>query len=206
MRNICILLTVLCFGFIGCTTVIPVTSNINDFVMMGLKTNKQDVVAFEIVANIQDGEITVAGKDGVGTTGKVTVTEGSVLQRMVNEYMTAKFTKMADSGDVKVKITLKDFSLQDYNTQSTGMQVLGSLAGGSASYRQPRIVTAKISAVLEINRGGNEETKNLITSAEENYVGQFASEVSNKAVADCINSANNKILMQMNAFFEEIGM
>jgi hypothetical protein len=206
MKNICILLIVLCFGFIGCTTVIPVTSNINDFVMMGLKTNKQDVVAFEVVSNIQDGEITVAGKDGVGTTGKVTVTEGSVLQRMVNEYMTAKFTKMADSGDVKVKITLKDFSLQDYNTQSTGMQVLGALAGGSASYRQPRIVTAKISAVLEINRGGNEETKNLIASAEENYVGQFTSEVSNKAVADCINSANNKILMQMNAFFEEIGM
>jgi hypothetical protein len=206
MKNFYGLLVVLCFGLMGCTTVIPVTSNINDFVMMGLKTNKQDSVVFEVTSNIHDGEITVAGKDGVGTTGKVTVTEGSVLQRMVNEYMTAKFTKMSESGDAKVKITLKDFSLQDYNTQSTGMQVLGALAGGSASYRQPRIVTARITAVLEINRGGQEETKNLIASAEENYVGQFTSEVSNKAVADCINSANNKILMQMNAFFEEIGM
>jgi hypothetical protein len=206
MKSFCGLLVVFGFCFIGCTTVIPVTSNINDFVMMGLKTNKQDSVVFEISSNIYDGEITVAGKDGEGTTGKVTVTEGSVLQRMVNEYMTAKFTKMSENGDVKVKIILKDFSLQDYNTQSTGMQVLSAFAGGSAAVRQPRIVTAKIIAVLEINREGQEETKNLISSAEENYVGQFTSEVSNKAVADCINSANNKILMQMNAFFEEIGM
>jgi hypothetical protein len=206
MKNFLGLLAALCVGLIGCTTVIPVTSNINDFVMMGLKTNKQDSVVFEVVSNIQDGEITVAGKDGEGTTGKVTVTEGSVLQRMVNEYMTAKFTKMSVDGDVKVKITLKDFNLQDYNTQSTGMQVLSAFAGGAAAVRQPRIITAKITAVLEITRGDQEETKNLIASAEENYVGQFTSEVSNKAVADCINSANNKILMQMNAFFEEIGM
>ena len=191
------------FLLIGCTTTIPVTSNINDFVMMGLKTNRSNSVSLEIISSIIDGEIVVSGKDGEGTTGKVIVNEGSAITKMLNEYMSAKFTKLSDKGDVQIKISLLEFSLQDYNTQGTGLKILGSITG---SVREPRIVTAKIKAVLDITRNGKVETKNLIASSEENYIGEFTSEVSNRAVAHSINSANNKILMQINSYFEEIGL
>jgi len=191
---------------VGCTTTIPVSSNINDFVMMGLRTNRQDNVSVEIISNIQDGEIIVMNQAGTGQTGKVIIHQGTVLRKMVDDYMVAKFSRISDSGDVQITVTLRDFSVQDYNTESGGMQVLRGLAGGSTAAREPRMVSARITATIDIVGAEINETRNFVASSEENYIGQFTSENGNRAFANVVNGANNRLLMQMGAFFEEIGM
>jgi hypothetical protein len=193
--------------FVGCGAVIPLTSNINDFVMLTLKSNRNDSVSYEIVSYITDGKTIVMNQTGTGRMGTLTIYQGSTLKKMLDEYMYARFSKISDDGVVKIIITLKDFTVQDYNTESKGTQVLKALfAPAYAAVREPRIVSAKITATLNIIRDNTEETKNFIASSEENYIGQFTSENSNRAIATCINSANNKLLMQMNKFFEELGM
>ena len=98
------------------------------------------------------------------------------------------------------------FTVSDYNTESGGMQVLRAAAGGSASAREPRMVSVRITASIEIVGENIDEVKNFVSSSEEAYIGQFTSEVANKAFATTVNNANNRLLMQMGAFFEEIGL
>jgi len=186
----------------GCVTTIPVSSSINDFVMMGIRSNRQETVMLEIVSNIQDGQIAVMNQDETRETGKVVIHQGTVLRRMVNDYMSVKFSRLDNSGETKITVTLREFTVRDWSTESTGMQVLRALAENP---RDPRMVSARITATINIVRSnGTEETRNFISSTEEHYIGQFTSEVGNRAFATAVNNANNRLLMQMNAFFEEI--
>ena len=188
----------------GCVTTIPVSSSISDFVMMGIRTNSQNVVNLEIISNIQDGEIAVMNENETGQTGRVILHQGAVLTRMINDYMAAKFSRMSDLGDTQITITLHDFIVRDWTTDGAGMQALRAL---SENPRSPRMVSARVTARIEIVfADGTEEARNFISNTEEHYIGQFTSEIGNRAFATAVNNANNRLLMQMNAFFEEIGL
>jgi hypothetical protein len=188
-------------GFIGCATSIPVTSNINDFVMMGIKTNKTETVSLQIVSNIHDGEYVVLNQEGNDSGRKVSFMESSTLQRMINEYMTSKFAELSSTGTTTIKITLNDFSYSAYTTEGAGMQALRAFAGTPAG--QPFIISAKISATVEIDRNGVVETKNIISTAEQNFINGGGAVYSQEA-ANCVNSVNNKVLMLLNSYFEEL--
>jgi len=191
--------------FIGCATNIPISSSINDFVMMGLRTNRQDSVTLEIISNIHDGETEVMNRDGTGRTGRVLTDQGTILKRMVNDYMTAKFYRLSESGDIKITIRLNEFTVQDYSVETAGMAVLRTLLVGART-RHPRMVSVRITASIDIAGENIEETRNFISSSEEHYTGQFATAVGNRAFATAVNDANNRLLMQMGAFFDEIGL
>jgi hypothetical protein len=188
-------------GLVGCATSIPVTSNINDFVVMGIKTNKNETVSLQIVSNIHDGEYVVLNQKGEDSGGKVSFTESTTLQTMIRNYMSSKFTTLSETGTTIITITLKDFSYSYYTTESGGMQVLRGLAGTTAG--MPCIVSAKVSVTVDINRNGKEEMKNIIAAAEQTFVTGTA-QVYQKEAADCVNSANNKVLMMLNSYFEEL--
>jgi hypothetical protein len=184
----------------ACATNIPVKSSMNDFVLMGLKTNRQDTISYEITSNINDGTTTVLKEEGSGSTGSVVINEGIALKKMIADYMFARFSKISDNSDINIKIALQDFIVRDWSTESSGMTALRFVAG---SARDSRTVSARIVAVIDVIQKGKTETKTLIATAEENYIGQFTSENGNKAFSDCVNSANNKLLMQLNSFFED---
>jgi hypothetical protein len=185
----------------SCTTAMPVTSNINDFVMMGIKTSKNEAVSLRLVSNIHDGEYPVLKQNGEDSGGKVNIAESTALQNMLKNYMSSKFANLTESGTTLVAITIKDFSYSYYTTESTGMQVLRGLAGTTAG--MPCVVSAKISVTVDINRDGVEDTKNIISTAEQTFVTGTA-QVYQKEASDCINSANNKVLMMLNSYFEEL--
>ena len=189
-----------CGLFVSCATSIPVSSNINDFVMMGIKTNRNEPVSLQLVSNIHDGEYVVLNKDGKDSGAKVSFIESSTLQHMIREYMTSKFSDLSEEGTTAIIITLQDFSYSFYTTEGTGMQVLRGLAGSTSG--MPCIVSARISLSVEVNRNGTVETKNIISTAEQSFITGTA--VYQKEAADCVNSANNKALMLLNSYFEEL--
>lgn len=184
----------------ACATNIPVKSSMNDFVLMGLKTNRQVTVSYEVFSNIQDGKITVLREEGAGATGSVIINESAALKRMIDDYMFARFSKISDNSDIKIVITLQSFIVRDWSTESTGMVVLRAVVGSSA---YSRMVSARIVAAIDVTQRGATETKTIIANSEETYIGEFTSPNGNKAFSDCVNSANNKLLMQLNAFFED---
>ena len=85
--------------FVGCATNLPMTSTLNDFVMMGTKTNSTDKVSFTYNTNITDGLIKPYERDKTkelsGHPG-FNHTQSSTLNRMLNEYMGNKFSKLSD--------------------------------------------------------------------------------------------------------------
>jgi len=190
-----------CGLFVSCATSIPVSSNINDFVMMGIKTNRNEPVSLQLVSNIHDGEYVILNKEGKDSGWKVSFMESSTLQRMIKEYMTSKFSDLSEAGTTTISITLQDFSYSYYTTEGTGMQVLRGLAGDASG--MPCIVSARISVSVEVNRNGTVETKNIISTAEQSFVTGTA-QVYQKEAADCVNSANNKVLMLLNSYLEEL--
>lgn len=119
--------------FSGCASNLPMTSSLNDFVMMGTKVNSTENVSFQFESNIADGLIKPLDKDKVkevsGHPG-FNHTESATLGRMLNEYMGNKFANLSPNGKTVIKSTLKDFWIEQYSTDSGGKQVLAALVGG----------------------------------------------------------------------------
>jgi hypothetical protein len=192
---------VFCGLFIGCASTPPLTSNINDFVMMGIKTNKKDSVSLRLVSNISDGEYPVLKQTGEPSSSKVKFMESTVLQKMIRDYMEAKFTNLSEAGAIVITVAINDFLFTSYTTEGAGMQTLRVLAGDVRD--MPMVVSAKVTGTVEVTRNGKTETKNIIATAEDNYITGRSSN-SGTEWADCVGSANNKVLMLLNAYFEEI--
>jgi hypothetical protein len=188
----------------GCTATIPLALNINDFVSMATKANRKDTVSLEVISHIRDGETTVFRHDGVSRTGTVRVAAGWTLARMVNEYIHTKFVNVSESGNTRIVVTLQSFVARDYNIERAGYTVL-RLAFGDSSM-ESRMVSIRVIAAVDVIQGGRTETKNLVATSESNYFGSFTSTEGNRAFSNCVNNVNNRILMQLNAFLEELGM
>ena len=173
--------------------------------MRGIKTNRTENGSLELVSYIHDGEYKVLKKDGNASGNKVSFMESSTLKEMLNKYMTSRFANLSPDGSTKIKISLNDFSFSNYTTESAGGQVLRALFGTTGG--QPFLMSARISVSIEIDRNGEIlEQKNIQATAERNYfynrdaaVKQFKQEG-----ALVVNEANNKVLMLLNSYFEEL--
>lgn len=201
---------------IGCVSNLPMTSSVNDFVMMGTKTNMSESVSFQYVSNIQDGLIKPYDRDKSklvpGHLG-FNHTESATLGRMLNEYMGNKFTNLSPDGETTIKATLQDFWIEEYSTDTGAQQALAAFAGGEIN----RLCVARIKVLLTINRGGEETSKMISVTSEDNYVTGFGTGTSTSLVhrgkdslehthARNLNKANNKVLMMINSYFEELGI
>ena len=195
----------------SCASSIPVTSNINDFVMLGVKTNANEKVDFNYTSKVQDGKIKAYTKDmqeevsGPGYEH----TEASSMEKMVSEFMNNKFPNITQDGSTKIQITFEDFHIEQYTEESTSKQVVTALFGGKSDM----ILVAKVKVKIFVTRNGKEEAKVITGSSEDRYTsvttsnGTYDKNDSIEIVhAKNINNANNKVLMLLNAYFQELAL
>ena len=203
------------FFLYSCSSTIPLTSNINDFVMMGIKINTNEKVNFTYSSKVQDGNVKAYTKDKVEEVSGpgFNLSESSTLKKMLSEYMNNKFPNLNSEGSTKINISLEDFYIEQYTEESTGKQVVTALFGGETNY----ILVAKVKVLLTINRNGQEYSKIITGTSEDKYVKGVGTGTSTSNVyrgneslenvhAKNINNANNKVLMLLNAYFQEIGL
>ncbi|MCK4980864.1 MAG: hypothetical protein KAS62_10745, partial [Candidatus Delongbacteria bacterium] len=128
-------------------------------------------------------------------------------------YFGNKFSKLSPTGDTTVKATLKEFWVEQYSTDSGGKQTLVALFGGEIN----TMCVAKVKLLLTVNKNGEELTKLISTTSEDTFISGIGTGTSTSNVykgkdsiqhthARNINKANNKVVMMMNAYFEEIGL
>lgn len=200
----------------GCATNLPMTSSLSDFVIMGTKVNSNESVSFQYESNVTDGLIKPFDKDKTkeisGNPG-FNHSESATLGRMLNEFMGNKFAKLSPSGKTIVKATLKDFWIEQYSIDSGGKQVLAALVGGEINI----MCLAKVKVLLTVIKDGEELTKIISVSSEDTYVSGIGTGTSTSNIyrgknslehthARNINKANNKVIMMINSYFEEIGL
>ena len=202
--------------FSGCATNLPMSSTLNDFVMMGTKTNSTDNVSYTYKTNIVDGLIKPYERDKTKELGGhpgFNHTQSSTLNRMINEYIGNKFSKLSDNGGVTITLELKDFWLEQYPVDSGGKIAMAALIGGEVNI----MCLAKVKVLLTINKDGQEFTKIINGTSEDTYIAGYGTGTSTSNLyqgknslenthANNINKANNKVVMLMNSYFEEIGL
>jgi len=204
----------LVFGvmIVGCVSTIPVTSNLNDFVMMSIKTNGSTSVVYDFSSKITDGVIKPYKKDKeaeISGSG-YNISEVAALRRMVNEYLGSKFPSVSSDAAIKISVSLDDFWIEQYSSDSGGNQAVVAMFGGEINY----IVVAKLKVVVTINKNGNTTTKVITASSEDTYVqgvgtgtatsnyARGKDSLENTHVRN-INNANNKVIMLLNSYLDE---
>jgi hypothetical protein len=192
---------VVAFGLLGCASTIPMSANLNDFVMFGIETNNAVTIMYDFSSQVTDGETKFYTKDKEkidnGHTAAI-ITESATLKRMLANYMGAKFTTIVPNGSISIKIILQDFWLETY-TENMAQALLFGVNNLNTMY------TANIKVLVVITKDGQEHTKVLQTSSDDVQSGQSIGQNSwENVVGRVINDTNNKVLMLLNAYFEEL--
>lgn len=200
----------------GCAPInLPMSSTLNDFLVMGIKPNSNIKVSLSFSSLIQDGATFPYDKDKkVPLSGHpgYNHTEATTLERMVRELIGNKFM-VEPTSDTNISITLKDFYLEQYSTDSTGQQVLVALGGGEINM----ILAVNVKVLLNVRYNGKEVSRVFNSRSEDQYVSGVGTGTSTSYIyrgkdsiesvhARNINSANNKVLMFINRQLEEMGL
>ncbi len=202
--------------FVGCTTPLPVTSSLNDFVMMGTKANNSEEVSFTFKSMIKDSVIipyTEGRVAPVQSHAGYTHTASAAFGRMLNDYMSSKFMKIAPNATVKLSLTLEDLWLEQYSTSSTGTMIAVAFVGGEIDM----MCIAKVKLHVMLDQNGEIIEKIISTSAEDVFVSGVGTGTSTSNIhqgknsiqhihARNLNKAENKAIMMLNAFLEEAGL
>ena len=179
--------------------------------MLGVKTNTNEKVNFTYTSKVQNGKIKAYTKDMAEEVGGPGYehTEASSMEKMVSEFMSNKFPNITDDGTTKIQITFEDFHIEQFTEESTGKQVVTALFGGKSDM----ILVAKVKVKVFVTRNGKEEAKVITGSSEDRYTsvttsnGTYDKNDSIEIVhAKNINNANNKVLMLLNAYFQELAL
>ena len=164
-----ILFSVLALIFMSCTTAIPLTSSLNDFVSMGIKVNSKDAITYKFTSDVQDGLFKPYEKDKsklVSGNGNYQITPFSTLNRMLDEYITNKFSNLNENSDNVLDIKFKDFWIEQYTNDSGGSQFAAAMFGGEIGF----ICVAKVNVEVKFLKNGEEIIKKFNATAEDNYV------------------------------------
>lgn len=210
----------------GCVSLsLPLTSNINDLVLMGVKTNNKETLTFEYTSKVQDGIIKPYSKDKEKLWSDhpgFNHTESGTLKKMTTEFLASKFPGIIETNSYteqvlkklpSLKISLEEFYIEQYCADSNGKQVMVALFGGETNI----ILVAKIKVFVSITRGDKEISKLITATSEERYVAGVGTGTSTSNIyrgsesienthAKNIGNANNKILMLLNNYLEENGL
>ncbi|MCF7839761.1 MAG: hypothetical protein K9N22_03190 [Candidatus Marinimicrobia bacterium] len=200
----------------GCATPLPVTSTLNDFVMMNTKANSGITIAYSFKSEVKDSTIIpyTEGKTApvMGHSG-YTHTSTAAIGRMINDYISNKFMNLDPGADTKLSVTLKDFWLEEYSTSSGGKMLAVALVGGEIDM----ICIAKVKIHVALEKGGEIIERMITGSSEDTYVSGVGTGTSSSNIykgknsvqhvhAGNINNAGNKAVMMLNAFLEENGL
>ena len=212
MRSIIIFLVGSILLLSACASTIPMTTKMNDAIMMGIKTSQTKTIGYEYTSNVVDGTIKPCLKDTrdvqPGHPG-YTHNESVTLDKMLRDYLSMKFNSVDNSSEPKIKVVLKDFWLEQYSPDSNAKKWLTALGGGELNV----IIVANLDLVYEISKGGTSVTKAVRVSGDSTHVTGAGTGTSTSnvyrgkesiefEVADAINTANNKALAMLNQFIE----
>ena len=193
---------------VGCTQNLPMSSSLNDFILMGTKTNSSANIKFEFESLIPDGQMKAYTKNKekeIPGSIPFNHTESTTLRTMLQDYMSNKFSKFNMGDDVIIKVVLKDFWIEQYVTDSEGVkaiQMLDTLFNGTA-HKSNFIISAKLKIQITIIKDGEKNTK-MITATSESAIYAYGAPMA--AHGENVNKANNKAIMLINAYFEELGL
>ena len=203
--------------FTGCATTqsIPMTSDINDFVMMKTETHTERPVAFEFKSNVSDGIIYPCGKDKGPQNTHISYqhTECATLERMLRDFMSMRYANVSPDADTRITVTLTDFWIEQYSTTSTGKAVWVAFAGGEIS----SVLVARVRVLLTVSTEEGESSKAIFGSSEDNFVSGIGTGTKTSYIhrgkdsaefvhAKNINKANNKVLMMIDSYLEQKGL
>ena len=190
--------SVLSFFIISCASTLVMDSSINEFLLMGIKTNSKDNVVFNFKSNVVDGKHIPFNK------GKIPYTlepwgfqhnESYTLNRMTQEYLSMRFLNLGKSGEVVINLTLNDFWVEQWSLGSVGEQLIF----GESKFE----VEAHIDASITVTKDGKTETKIIKTSHSE-QTNDRVGPMWQKGISVCLNKVNNKLLMAMSQFLETL--
>ena len=210
------ILVLLCAGFVclGCTTIVPVSATIGDSVYLRLQANKREAVAIHVVSHIRDGEVAVMNERSTKRTGKIRVNQGTALRFMLSDYMTIRFPNISQNANAHIRIILKDFSVRDWDTTPTSVKAIGFAVNVLRVMRdkdtidlvdEARMVSVRLTGTMEYTApDGTTTTRPLVVTTEGAYADSFASGTSVATLSRVINDANNRLLMQLNIYFDEL--
>jgi len=194
-----ILSSILGFSLFGCTSTLLMDSSINDFLLLGIKTNSNDNVVLNFSSNVVDGKQVPFKKGKIPPSpGQIGFnhTESYSLNKMAQEYMSMRFLKFGQSDGVVVDLKLRDFWIEQGPIGSFAEQLLATTKFEVESH---------IDVVVTVTINGNTETKIIKTSHSEQVNG-LAGAIWQKQISVCINKVNNKVLMVMSQFFESLNL
>lgn len=183
----------------GCFSNLPVSSSLDDFVVMNIKTENNDKVYLSYSSGVESGKIKVKNKNGNDLAGGYKHNVPYTFNKMIDEYLTNKFRYYNKEGEgTEFKVELLDFYLEQNPAGSTGDQVLNAFAGTTGD----QIFIAKLKARLTFEKDGEIYEKIFATSEEDIFGGNTNRErIHGRITSDALN----KIMMLMNRYFEEIG-
>ncbi len=198
----------------ACATTVPISSRMNDAIMMNIKQGATKVVAFEFDPRILDGELQPVGKDSREAppmSPTFSHTESTTLNKMLKDYLGLKFASVNPDASAKLKVTLNDFWIEQYNTTGTGKQFMVAMVGGEMNIA----IVAHLTLTFEYSNGGAPITKNLMIEADSMHVQGVGTYSGTSAyhrgrdsiefrVAEAIDGANNKAIAMLNSFLDSI--
>ncbi len=199
-----ITISVLSFFIISCAPTLVMDSSINEFLLMGIKTNSKDNVVFNFKSNVVDGKHMPFKKGKIPYTlnpGGFKHTESYTLNRMTQEFLSMRFLNLEKPGGVVINLILNDFWVEQGSVGSVGEQVGEFLLGGVSKFE----VEAHIDASITVTKDGKTETKIIKTSHSEQTDGLIGA-IWEKQISVCISKVNNKLLMAMSQFLETLGL
>ena len=173
----------------SCAQVVSTNSTINDFVMMGVKTNSKVNVNYNFKSDLSNEHFVMMG------SLKATTNANTTFKGMLDEFMGSKFLNLSGE-DYTFVVTLKECDISQKMDNSAGNVLMAiSSYGGEAS------VISKTKVLVSIKGNGVDEVKMINVSAEQNY-NTVNNEGMNRIYGNVMNKSYNKVLAQLNAFIE----
>ena len=190
MKNLLIMTFSIIF-LTSCTPVITTNSSLNDFVMMGTKTNSDVNVNYKFESKLTSEHTVTMG------SFKPKSNVNAVFKSMLDEYMGSKFLNL-NGNDLDVIVTLNSMEVvQNVSNDFGNVMAQLSSYGGEAS------VISKIKLSVQVSGQDIDETKIISASAEKIY-NTSVNEGQNMIYAELMNKSYNKAIMQINAFLESV--
>lgn len=206
---------VLGFGLLvlnACAATVPLSSRLSETMMSNIRPDTGKGVVYEFKSGIKDGELQAVAKDSrtPSTMGSIYVHNESVtLDKMLRDFLDLKFGGIDPSAPRQVRVTLRDFWIEQYNTESTGRQIAVGLFGGEMNIA----IVAHIDIDLEYSNGDKHTTKRVRVDADSTHVQGVGTYSGTSAfhrgrdsiefrVAEAVNGANRKAIIILNAMIE----
>ncbi len=196
----------------ACSSSIPLNAQMSEAIIMNIKTSQTKALSYEYESKVSDGLIIPCNKgtrDELGGHPGYLHSESTTLDGLLSDYLSMKFTSLKNSADTKLKVTLKDFWLEQYSMDGAGKQFLVAFVGGETNV----MVVANLVLVCQISKNGASVTKVIRVCGDSAHVAGIGTGTSsgnmhrrNRSIefraADAINAVNNKALAMLDQFME----